>query len=77
MRSKILAAVAATSILASSSIAAAQTAASVERAPAATSGASQLDDDGGYTIWIIGAVVLGLLIWGIIELTDDDEPESP
>ena len=29
------------------------------------------------TAWIVGAIGLGLLIWGIIELTDDDAPESP
>jgi hypothetical protein len=31
----------------------------------------------GPTKWIVGAIALGLLIWGVIELTDDDEPESP
>jgi hypothetical protein len=79
MRSKYLAALAAATILTGSSVAAsAQTASAVDRTPAPVSNANQLDDDGGYTIWIIGAVVLGLLIWGIIELTnDDDEPASP
>ena len=79
MRSKLLAGLTAVSILAGTSVSAvAQTASTVDRAPAATAG-SQLDDDGGYTIWIIGAVVLGLLIWGTIELTsdDDNEPISP
>ena len=31
----------------------------------------------GTTAWILAAIGLGLVIWGIIELTDDDEPESP
>jgi hypothetical protein len=31
----------------------------------------------GTTAWILAAIGVGLLIWGIIELTDDDEPESP
>jgi hypothetical protein len=31
----------------------------------------------GTTMWIVAAVALGLIIWGIIELTDDNEPESP
>ena len=38
----------------------------------------QADQLRGTTGWIIGAIALGLIIWGIIELTDDDEgPESP
>ena len=31
----------------------------------------------GTTMWIIAAVALGLIVWGIIELSDDNEPESP
>ncbi|MGZ8359391.1 MAG: hypothetical protein ACXWUX_02620 [Allosphingosinicella sp.] len=83
MRFKTLAMLAAASLITASTAASAQVGApqAVERTGAATTGASQLDDDddGGITIWIIGAVVLGLLIWGIIELTEDDDedPISP
>ena len=31
----------------------------------------------GTTAWILAAIGLGLVIWGIIELTDDNEPASP
>lgn len=31
----------------------------------------------GTTMWIVAAIALGLVVWGIIELTDDDEPASP
>ncbi|HEY6814067.1 MAG TPA: hypothetical protein VI168_00880 [Croceibacterium sp.] len=31
----------------------------------------------GTTAWILAAIGLGLVIWGIIELTEDDEPSSP
>ena len=31
----------------------------------------------GTTMWIVAAIALGLIIWGIIELTEDDEPDSP
>ena len=31
----------------------------------------------GTTAWILAALGVGLLIWGIIELTEDDEPSSP
>ena len=31
----------------------------------------------GTTMWIVAAVVLGLAIWGVIELTDDNETVSP
>ena len=54
---------------------------SLNQAPArapAPNAASDLDDRNGIGIYIIGAVVLGLIIWGIIELTNDDrEPVSP
>jgi hypothetical protein len=31
----------------------------------------------GTTMWIVAAIALGLIIWGIIELTGDDSPTSP
>ena len=43
------------------------------RAPAATEDGESLSRTG----WILAVIGVGLLIWGIIELTDDDEPESP
>ena len=85
MLSKKLSALVAISVLTASSAAVAQTAQplSLANAPqvrtgAVTSDASALDDRNGIGIYIIGAVVLGLIIWGIIELTKDDNgPESP
>ena len=85
MLSKKLAAIAAVSLITASSAAVAQTAQplslsnspTVERAGAGTSGESNLDRR-GYGIYIVGAVVLGLIIWGIIELTkDDNNSHSP
>ena len=82
MLSRKLAALAALSLMTASTVAHAQSSAQALSVapPAATapmSGAS--DMEGGATIWIIGAVVLGLAICGIIELTsdDNDEPTSP
>lgn len=80
MRFKPLAALAAISLVVGSSAAAAQSAApaapAVDRAGAQSDEANDLV--GGGTILIIGAVVLALAIWGIIELTnDDEEPVSP
>jgi hypothetical protein len=46
----------------------------IPRAPAATDDSQELI---GTTAWILAAIGAGLLIWGIIELTDDDEPDSP
>jgi len=83
MLSKKMAALAAVSILSASSAAVAQTAqplslANAAPAGATTQGASDLDSRNGIGIYIIGAVVLGLIIWGIIELTKSDEgPSSP
>ena len=31
----------------------------------------------GTTMYVLLAIALGLIIWGIIELTGDDEPSSP
>jgi hypothetical protein len=45
----------------------------ISRAPAATEDGESLTTTG----WILAAIGAGLLIWGIIELTSDDEPESP
>ena len=47
--------------------------------PAPRTGAPVAEDEAlvGTTMWIVGAIALGLLIWGIIELSDDDEPDSP
>ena len=82
MISRKLSALLALSMITASSAAVAQSADSLSlatRAGAPTQAAGQLDDDDrGIGIYLIGAIVLGLIIWGIIELTgDDDEPSSP
>ena len=85
MLSRKLAPVVALSMLMASSAAVAQSAQSLSlgnapaaRAASGTEGANSLDDRNGIGIYIIGAVVLGLIIWGIIELTKNDEgPSSP
>ena len=85
MLSKKLSALVAISVLTASSAAVAQTAQplSLSNAPAMRAGAastetSALDDRNGIGIYIIGAVVLGLIVWGVIELTSGDNgPESP
>ncbi|MGQ0588114.1 MAG: hypothetical protein ACT4N8_01105 [Sphingosinicella sp.] len=83
---RILSAVTALALIAGSSAAAAQTAQSlslsnapaIERAGAPVGDASELDGRRGVGIYIIGAIALGLIIWGIIELTkSDDSPASP
>jgi hypothetical protein len=85
MLSKKLAAIAAVSLVSASSAAVAQSAQplslaqspAAERAAAGIAGESNLDRR-GIGIYIIGAVVLAAVIWGIIELTKDDNgSESP
>lgn len=44
------------------------------RAAAATEESQELV---GTMAWVLAAIGVALVIWGIIELTDDDEPESP
>jgi len=82
MLSKKLSALVALSMITASSAAVAQSAQplSLQHSPAmaGTEDASNLDDRNGIGIYIVGAVVLGLIIWGVIELTkNDDGPESP
>ena len=84
MLSKKLAAIAAVSLITASSAAVAQSAqplslshSTAQRAGADAQDASELDRR-GIGIYIVGAVALGLIIWGIIELTKNDNgPESP
>ena len=45
----------------------------ISRAPAMTEEGESLTTTG----WVLVVIGAGLLIWGIIELTSDDEPESP
>ena len=79
MLSKKLAALAAISMITASSAAVAQSAAPASAAAAARAGAPTEGSNElvGTTAWIIAVIALGLIIWGIIELTDDDGPESP
>ena len=80
MRSPVLAAIAAVSLVTASSAAIAQTAAPaapaapVERSGASLDGESQLR---GTTLWIVGGIALLLLIWGLIELLNDDDDDVP
>lgn len=84
MLTKKLSALVAISVLTASSAAVAQTAQPLSlgnapmRAGAVPSDASRLDSRNGFGIYIIGAIVLGLIVWGVIELTkNDDNPMSP
>lgn len=78
MLSKKLAALAAISMVAASSAAVAQSAPAsapvVSRASADVQGSNELV---GTTAWILAAIALGLVVWGIVELTGDDGPSSP
>jgi hypothetical protein len=74
---KIIAAVAATALL-SAAPAVAQASAAPVPAVEKASGSAQFEDMGP-EMWLLGAVVLGLAIWGIVELVDDndEDPVSP
>ncbi len=80
MRIKGLAAVAAISLITAPVLAAGPTADSLSLGQAQRAGvegenASELV---GTTAWILAAVALGLIIWGVIELSGgDDGPSSP
>ena len=46
-------------------------------APRLDSSIEGQNEDLTTTHWVLIVIGVGLLIWGIIELTDDDDPESP
>ena len=77
MFSKKLAALAALSMITASSAAIAQSAAplSIDSAPAVQAGETTQGSNElvGTTAWILAAIALGLIVWGIIELTDDSD----
>jgi hypothetical protein len=84
MLSKKLSALVAVSVLTASSAAVAQTAQPLSLGNAPTmqaNGSTQgnaLDSRNGFGIYIIGAVILGLVVWGVISLTDSNgSPASP
>ncbi len=66
-------------ITASAALALALAPIAAQAAPVARTGApvAESEELRGTTLWIVGAIALALIIWGIIELSDDGEPESP
>ena len=81
MISKLLGMAGAAALLISSGAAVAQSASSLSlgNGPAARAGAA-LADAGelrGSAKWILGAIALGLIIWGAIELLGDDDEAFP
>lgn len=85
MLSKKLSALVAVSMLSASSAAVAQSAQSLSlanapamRASGDAQGLNALDSRNGIGIYLIAAVVLGLIVWGVLELTKSDGgAESP
>jgi hypothetical protein len=68
-----------TAITASAALALAFAPIAAQAAPAARTSAPVAESEElvGTTMWIVAAIALGLVVWGIIELSSDDEPESP
>ena len=68
-----------TAITASAALALTVAPIAAQAAPAARDAApvSESEELRGTTMWIVAAIALGLIVWGVIELTSDDEPESP
>jgi hypothetical protein len=81
MLSRKLSALVALSLVTASSAAAAQSAQSLSLAnsPGAASRTSELENRGnGYGVYIIGALVIAAIVYGIIKLTDNNNnPSSP
>ena len=75
---KIISAITAAAILAASP-AVAQVASAPVPATESTAGAEGANaqfEEMGPAIWIVGAIVVGLAVWGIIELIDDNDDDD-
>ncbi len=81
MRSKILAALAASALIVGGTAASAQVAQSAAAPTASTARAGAPVSDSnelrGTTRWILAAIAAGLIIWGAIELFGNDEDDAP
>lgn len=82
MPSKILTSLAALSLLGASGAAVAQSAAPLSLADSPALARAGADSEGSSDFmrggrWVLAAVVLGLLVWGAIELLDDDDEAFP
>ena len=80
MRSKMMGTMLAAFALTAGSVAAAQTAAPLGLANGrAGAEFGEASDLGRSAPWIVGAIALGFIVWGIIEFTsdEDDFPTSP
>ena len=66
-------------ILASAALALSLSPIAAQAAPAARTSApvAESEELRGTTLWVVAAIALALIVWGVIELTDDDEPQSP
>lgn len=73
MFSKKLAAVAALSMITASSAAVAQSAAPQSISARAGETAQDSNELVGTTAWILAAIALGLIVWGVVELTSDSD----
>lgn len=79
MRSKMMGTMLAAFGLAAGSAAAAQTAAPLSLGSRTGAEVGEGSALSGRAPWIVGAIALGLIVWGIIEFTsdEDDFPTSP
>lgn len=74
---KILAAAAAASmVLGTAASATSAQSLSLRNAPRAATTVGDSNEQLGATAWVLGAIGLGLAIWGVVELTSDDSDSN-
>jgi hypothetical protein len=74
---KILAAAAAASmVLGTAASASSAQSLSLRNAPRAATAVGESNEQLGAAAWVLGAIGLGLVVWGIVELTDDDSDSN-
>ena len=77
MRSKLLAALAASALVMGSTAATAQVAAPTTATARAAAPVTEGSELRGRTAWILALIAAGLIIWGAIELFGGDDDEGP
>lgn len=72
MKKILAAAAAATMVVGTTASASAAQSLSLQNAPRAATIVGESNEQVGTTTWVLGAIALGLVIWGVVELASDD-----
>ncbi|ODP36660.1 hypothetical protein [Sphingomonas turrisvirgatae] len=76
MKKILAAAAAATMLVGTTASATSAQSLSLKNAPRAATVVGESNEQLGAAAWVLGAIGLGLVVWGIVELTSDDSDSN-